>query len=265
MKDANATETALVAETLVDIGLALIQSGANTSRVHLITNRFMQTLGYEGRISIAHLTLYISIRKDNASPFFTVFKQADHYGVDFAKISRLRRLSWQAAQESWSFAQVREALDAREHTAVHPLWMRVLGCGIFSACLCRLFGGEIMEILISFLAASTGFWLRARISVSLGHPSLTLFCAALSSSLIAGFFLFNPSLHFAANGIAHDTIFISSLLYLVPGVPLVNALTDFVDGFILNGIVRLTNAMLHLFFCSLAISLALFFYTIMIG
>ncbi len=270
MVNSTDTETSQIAETLLDIGLTLLKSGANTSRTRLIMTRFIRHLGYEARISITHLTIYLAIAQRDSPLFYTAFRQTPHYGVNFAKISHLRQLSWRVSKENFTLAQIREEIAAEEANPTYPTWVVTLGCGLFSGSLARLFGADGVGMAISFLAASLGFWTRVRLSASLVYPALTLFFAALVSSLVAGFFLFNsemftPLFSFHVTDLFHSATFIASLLYLVPGVPLVNGLSDLVDGFTLNGVIRLTNAFIQLFFSSLAISLALFFYRVIGG
>jgi uncharacterized membrane protein YjjP (DUF1212 family) len=44
-----------------------------------------------------------------------------------------------------------------------------------------------------------------------------------------------------------DHAFATSILFLIPGVPLINSVIDLMDGYIINGIDRGINALIHAF------------------
>jgi uncharacterized membrane protein YjjP (DUF1212 family) len=51
------------------------------------------------------------------------------------------------------------------------------------------------------------------------------------------------------------------VLFLVPGVPLINCLTDLVDGYIINGIDRGVNALMHAMAIAFGLALALYLFS----
>jgi len=79
------------------------------------------------------------------------------------------------------------------------------------------------------------------------NPYLCVYLAALTSSLIAGSLVkFNP-------GTDHEFAFATSVLFLIPGVPLINAFSDMIDGNLQNGLIRGMNG----FIISFSIALGL--------
>jgi len=56
--------------------------------------------------------------------------------------------------------------------------------------------------------------------------------------------LFTATFHQAGLGMSLEHAFSTCVLFLIPGVPLINAFTDLLDGNILNGMVRGVNALL---------------------
>jgi uncharacterized membrane protein YjjP (DUF1212 family) len=48
-------------------------------------------------------------------------------------------------------------------------------------------------------------------------------------------------------GIHPEYAFATSVLYLIPGIPLINSLSDLLDGNIMNGIVRGVNGLMMSF------------------
>lgn len=103
-----------------------------------------------------------------------------------------------------------------------------------NAAFCRLFGG-FYSIPLVFFCTLAGFAARSGLD-KLGVGTLPrTFAAAFASSLMAGtgalLFDFKTSIAIS-----------TSVLYLVPGVPLLNAVIDIFDGNALAGFSRLANA-----------------------
>jgi uncharacterized membrane protein YjjP (DUF1212 family) len=61
-----------------------------------------------------------------------------------------------------------------------------------------------------------------------------------------------------SNTLEHS--FATSVLFLVPGVPFINAFTDLIDGNILNGLVRGMNGLLIAFMIALGLLCAMYIY-----
>ena len=63
-------------------------------------------------------------------------------------------------------------------------------------------------------------------------------------------------------GKAQETAFATSVLFLVPGVPLINSFTDLIDGNLLNGITRGVHGMIIAFAIALGLMGAMIIYNI---
>jgi uncharacterized membrane protein YjjP (DUF1212 family) len=87
------------------------------------------------------------------------------------------------------------------------------------------------------------------------NPYVSVYFAALTASLIAGL------AEFFNLGSNPDAAFSTAVLFLVPGVPLINSVTDMMDGNIQNGIVRMVNGLI----IALAIALGVFTVRIIIN
>ena len=110
--------------------------------------------------------------------------------------------------------------------------------GLAGASFCRLFGGSYIDMLIAFSATVAGLFIRQEAVKKAFNPYLAIFFAALSSSVIAGA---TVKLQL---GTHPDFAFATSVLYLIPGIPLINSLSDLLDGNLMNGIVRGMNGLI---------------------
>jgi len=120
--------------------------------------------------------------------------------------------------------------------------------GLAGSAFCHIFGGGLIDMAVAFTATFAGLFVRHWSTKKKFNPYVCVYFAALTASLIAGFAeFFNLGNH-------PDAAFSTSVLFLVPGVPLINSVTDMMDGNIQNGIVRMVNGLI----IALAIAMGVF-------
>jgi len=118
----------------------------------------------------------------------------------------------------------------------------VLGLvGLAGAAFCRIFGGGYVEMAVAFIATVVGLFVRQEAMRVKFNPYLCVYFASLTASFIAGM------AEFYQIGTQPDKAFATSVLFLVPGVPLINSVTDLLEGNIQNGIIRGINGLIIAF------------------
>ena len=85
---------------------------------------------------------------------------------------------------------------------------------------------------MTWLSASTGMWLRQQMHRLSFNPFLIVMVTAFIASLIA-----SSAIKLFAAGMP-DIALAASVLLLVPGAPLINAVEDLINGHTLTGIAR---------------------------
>ena len=101
---------------------------------------------------------------------------------------------------------------------------------------------------IVFVATLVGFFIRQQLTRrGVNHLAMFVTCAFVSTMIGVTDFLY-------FHGGTEDISLGTSMLYLVPGVPLINGVMDIVDGHALDGIARLTNACLLIICIALGLS-----------
>jgi uncharacterized membrane protein YjjP (DUF1212 family) len=121
--------------------------------------------------------------------------------------------------------------------------------GFANASFCRLFGGDWISTGIVFSSTLAGLYLKQRMSVRLNHY-LVFILSAFIASLCA-----STSLIFETTS---DIALATSVLFLVPGVPLINGVIDIVEGHTLTGFARLTQASLLIVCIAIGLASTLF-------
>ena len=147
-------------------------------------------------------------------------------------------MSWRVVDEHWTLAAIRQEIERLAALPHYPRPLVVLMVALAGASFCRLFGGSHVEMAIAFAASLVGLIVRQEAQRREFNGYLCVYLAALSAALVAGAFM-----RFGQN-IALENAFATSVLFLIPGVPLINAFSDLVDGNILTGMARLINGLI---------------------
>ena len=251
------SELTHVGQLLLEIGTLLMSSGASTARVRNTLNRISGTFGYVTDVFITHRALMLTVHDENdATKYFSSVKRTSPHGVNFKLVSGISRMSWHVVEEEWDIPQIRTELDRLVSLPHYPRWLVLLVIALAGASFCRLFGGQFTEMLISFVATLAGLFVRQETTKWNFNPYMCVFFASLAASLITG-----AAIKLGI-GISPELAFSASVLFLIPGVPLINMFSDMIDGNLLNGIVRGVNGLLISFAIALGLMMAMIVYQI---
>ena len=102
---------------------------------------------------------------------------------------------------------------------------------------------------IVFSATITGMFLKQQMQRKhFNHYIIFIVCAFIASLCASTAYLFDTTSEIALA---------TSVLYLVPGVPLINGVIDIVEGYTLTGFARLVNALMLVLCIAIGLSLTL--------
>ena len=230
-----------VGSVLLEMGALLMSSGASTNRIRLTLERTARGLGYGIELLITHRALMLTIKEKNLEHFFSRLKRTSPHGVNFRIVSGISHLSWNVMEENWTVVQINDELQRLKSLPHYPRLVILALVGMAGAAFCRIFGGGYIEMSVAFLATVTGLFVRQEAMRLKFNPYLCVYFAAFIASLIAGI-----AEHLKI-GADPDKAFATSVLFLVPGIPLINSVTDLMEGNIQNGIVRAVNGLMVAF------------------
>lgn len=243
---------------LLDVGAHLMSSGANSRRIRTIINRISESFGYHTELLITHRALMISMSDQNDNKFFSSLKRTSPHGVNFRVVSGISRMSWRVIEEGWSLAQIEQELARLVALPHYPRLLVLSTVALAGASFCRLFGGNWMDMGVTFGATFLGLFVRQELIKRHYNPYLCIFSASLAASLVSGFFMkygvdLSPT---------REHAFATSVLFLIPGVPLINSFSDLIDGNLMNGMVRGMNGLIIAFAIALGLISAMLIYQI---
>lgn len=230
-----------VGSFLLDVGAALMSSGASTHRTRLTLERLAKGLGLKIELLITQRELMVTVIDKDQEHFFSRLKRTSPHKINFKIVSGISRMSWRVFDGDWTIKQVVVELRRLKKLPHYPQWLVLTMVGLAGTAFCHIFGGGLIDMAVAFTATFAGLFVRHQAILKKFNPYVCVFFAALTASLIAGFAeFFNLGKH-------PDAAFSTSVLFLVPGVPLINSVTDMMDGNIQNGIVRMVNGLIIAF------------------
>lgn len=225
--------TCRVADLMLEIGTAMLVSGAHSGRVHRNIDRVAAAWGFQADLFITFTGMMVSVRNlQRPEQPVARFRRVPIHGVHFGIITAISLLTWKVAEENLTIATVEREMARIREIPHHPRWAILLGIGAACGCLCLLLGGDWRNGAVAFVAALAGMFVRQEVLRLRFNPMIAFIAASFTTSLIAGM----DVLH-RFGGTPESTL-ASSVLYLVPGVPLINCAIDLIEGHIPTGIAR---------------------------
>ncbi|MFI3302950.1 MAG: threonine/serine exporter family protein [Rikenellaceae bacterium] len=225
-----------VADLLLEIATTLMGAGAHTSRVVNNASRMAESFGYEVYFTIFQKTMTIMVRDYETHESITMVRPSKHIALNFRLVAELSSLSWDTYDLNLTPSQAREQYEQIVAQKRMSRWLVLFLVACANASFCRLFGGDIVGMGMVFTSTLCAFFVRQEMMNRHMNHSIIFIIAAFISSFIAGLGVYfgwgeTPSIALA-----------TSVLFLIPGVPLINSIMDLMEGHVLVGIARMVNA-----------------------
>ena len=225
-----------ILDFIADYATYLLASGVHTSRVIRNSQRIGQSQGVDIQLSSFQKSTILTVRDAATGEAVTRVVKIPALPSSFERNSDLSALSWDACDLRLPLAEIRRRYDeivARPR--LDPIFTLIL-VGLANASFCRLFGGEWCAVGIVFTATLLGFYLKQRMQAKGFNHYVIFIASAFAASMYASVAMIFDT--------TSEVAIATSVLYLIPGVPLINGVIDIVEGHVLNGIARLTSALM---------------------
>lgn len=213
-------------------GQLLLQHGADSQRVEETVHRIGTGLGCNW-MDILVSPNAIVVTTISGQDFRTKIRRVVRIGVNMQQIDAINEISrrvWEGQLDRFHLRQELEALDKLPHN--YNRWLVVGMVGMACASFARLFGGDLPVMLVTLFAASSAMFVRQELNKRYLNSFLVTVITAFVAGVVASFATRyeigqEPQIAMAA-----------SVLLLVPGVPLINAAEDVINGYVVIGLVR---------------------------
>jgi len=175
MKQGSTEEAKELGSLLLDIGGALLSSGASCSRIRITMLRIANTYHEKAHISIAPKSISLTLKDSDDNNLFTGMHSIQEQGVNFKTISGISRLSWEAVEKDLKIQEVREKFNALLVLPHYPRLVVLLLVSLAGAGFCFSFGGKVLEMLIAFGATFCGLFIRQEAIKRKFNPYICVF------------------------------------------------------------------------------------------
>lgn len=230
MKDKDSCQRA-VTQLCICCGVLLLQYGAESALTDDLSTRLGIALGMDGvECAISSSAIVLTTLKNGIC--LTTTRKNDDRGINMDMVSRIQHIVILAERNLLDQRGVKQRLD-RITPFYYPRWQLVIMVGLSCACFCRLNLGGWDGALISFLAGGLAMYVRLVLTQRRVHTHVTFFVTAfVATSLAQGLLAMPVFEHTPVIALA------SSVLLLVPGFPLINAVADMFKGYVNTGMIR---------------------------
>ena len=251
---------------LLRTGCLLMESGADTSRVM----RTMKRVAAYMCLPLERLNIYIvynmlMVNLPDSRQSFTRFQRVERHGINLDTLRQASHLSCEAQRMGYSIDYYERQLSqiACQRRNYSP-WQVAVGGGLACGGFCIQFGSDWTAFFYAALAAILGLRLRMWLGAVGSNALVNTSVAAFVSTLIACAFSELSQWTSVSGGLM--SIFASSTpwhpllacaLFIVPGVPLINFVSDMLSGYTQVGVTRAMGTLTTLLAMAFGIAFAI--------
>lgn len=249
----NFTKTA---DLLLEISSLLMISGANTSRINSSLDRFSSVLNFDVHSWIHQKTMIMTLTDKETNHSTTKVYNLPPHALNFQTLSEISKASWTAINENWDLEDIITEIERIKKLKKYPKLLVLTAVGFAVAGFCNIFHGDYLNMLVAFISAFIGLFVAQQAHKMEYNMYIRIFLAALAASFVASI------------GIVFDigknpqTAFATSILFLVPGVALINSFTDLLENNVLNGVARFAVGAMTVLVLATALFVAMYIFSI---
>ena len=243
-----------VADVLLRFGVSMLRAGNSAARTRQWMEVMARKLGFDAMaVGITFDSIVVSAL--SSGKWVTAMREIGPSGVNAGRIGALERLA--KAEAIHSPRELTVKLDEIESAA--PPYSRtqiVAAIALASGGFAFLNGGAAPEMIAAGIGGGIGHWLRSWLS----RRSLNQYgVAALSAIAASGAYVLSAMLaaRFGVVFARYPIGFIASVLFLIPGVPLIAALFDLLQQQTVAAVSRFAYGAMLLLSVALGLSIVL--------
>lgn len=232
-------------------GRMMMEAGAETYRVEDTMARMAETQKLESTHSFVTPT---GIIFSPGSPYHTKLVRIKDRTTDLEKVALVNAVSRKLSTGEYSLEVAYTRLQEIDRSNVmFPMWLQLMAASVASGCFLLLFQGLWTDVPAAMVAGGLGFLIVTLID----ELTRVKFFAEFIASLAVGLTSFAAIM--IGFGTELDKIIIGSVMPLVPGLLITNAVRDLMAGHFMSGLSKGAEAFLTAFAIGAGIALVLSF------
>lgn len=222
----------------VELGRRLMDSGAEIYRVEESVERLLQAYGLEPQIFAIPNCLIVSVTTPQGHPITRMCRIPAH-GTDIELLERCNELCRRLCKDPVPVEEAERLVEQLSNTRQFPPQVLLLGYAMTTGFFALFFGGGFLDCLSAGLCG-----LAVGACILFGQfltGSNIFFCTVVQAALASGMSLLLVRLGLGSN---LEAITIGTLMVLVPGRALTNAMREIMAGDIFSGLNRMAEVLL---------------------
>lgn len=220
-----------VTRLCIQCGLFLLQHGAESALVEELSGRLGLALGMDS-VESAISSNAIVLTTIKAGRCLTSTRKNNDRGINMHVVTEVQHVVILAEHKLLDIKGVGKRFDLIRPLR-YPRWLVSLMVGLSCACVCKLNNGGWDGSVITFFASLVAMFVRQSLARRHLHPQINFCITAFVATTLSGLLLSLPAfVHTSTVAMA------ASVLLLVPGFPLINAVADMFKGHINTGLAR---------------------------
>lgn len=221
------------ADLVLDIGTYLLASGAHCGRLNSNLGRLASTWGFEMNMSPTFKGLLVTVKdKNDSSNSVTCYKESPAHSVHLAVLTEVSHLSWKVQEEELSIDETEKEFARIKNKPNYKDLPVAIAVGFSCAGLCLFSLGDTMNAVVAFFAAFVGYLIKCFFSGKKFNPMICISIAAFVTTLITALG------RIYGIGSHPEAAMATAVLYLIPGVPLINCVIDLIEGYLSSAMNR---------------------------
>ena len=211
-----------IASFLAEYAALLLGCGSTCIRIEKNTKRIAEAFEVNLDIFIMPAHVSVSVWSSDRKGAVMAQRKTASCGISFDLNTRLSQLSWEIADYNVDLPTAVAHFESIKATKPTGKWEVLILTSLANSAFCRLFGGDWFAMLIVLVSTLAGYRLKQILLEDGCDIRLTFLCASFfSASISAGGHIFNI-------GTTPELAIGTSVLYLIPGVPYINSVSDMI-------------------------------------
>ncbi|MBX0314298.1 threonine/serine exporter family protein [Planococcus glaciei] len=245
------TRRELALDCFLLAGKILMENGAETYRVE----DTMIRMAVSQKMTNSHCFVTpTGIMFSPSDELPTRFVRINARQTDLERVALVNAVSRKLVAQELTLQQAYEELEEIDQTNYKfNMWLQVLAAATASGCFLILLGGSWNDLPFAFVFGGTGFIIVETILERTRVKFFAEFIGSLAIGILAILAVYSGF------GIDRDTIIIGSIMPLVPGLLITNAVRDLMAGHFVSGLSKGAEAFLTAFAIGGGIALVLSF------
>ncbi len=235
-----------------ELGYQLMYSGAEIYRVEESVHRLLTAYGIRPQVFAIPNCLIVSVDTPGGHPI-TQMRRIPVHGTDVELLERCNDLCRRLCREVPPLEEAKALVDGLgQERHLYPGWVFLLGYGAAAGFFAAFFGGDALDsVYAGICGLAVGLWMLYLGGLLRLNSFIQTLVGAAIASLIALFLVgLTPGQNL-------DAITIGTLMVLVPGRALTNAMWEIMAGDIISGVSRTAEALLTAAAIALGVAIAL--------